>query len=415
MFKMNKSLRYISISHKTASIAQREVFHILEVQRSELVTGICSVFSDISGLLLLVTCNRTEIYFESMNTSASLFLDYFINSIPAEKNEMTKFLFDKSDNTERTVKQLLEVTSGLLSSVLGDAEIVHQIKKSYQFSIENKLQGSLLERAMQTVFKSHKRISNETHFRDGTTSVAYKSLKVLSNTFDKASLKTKKILFIGAGDIVKQIFKYNSKFKFDNIYISNRTEEKARILSKVHHSKVYDWDKVQTNDFQGFDVIISAASNSPKLIKIFPNNNNKILLIDLAIPCNIDKSFVNKDSIVFYDLDSISVDLEETKEQRIAAIGEVKLILTEELSTFTEWLQEAPLRALLAEYKIIVNQKVVQYFDANAQELNEQIVKTLTDRVVRKLRRKTLNTISTKEMEDVIIEQGIYFLKELPS
>ncbi len=412
---MNKSLRYISISHKTASIAQREVFHILEVQRSELVTGICSVFSDISGLLLLVTCNRTEIYFESMNTSASLFLDYFINSIPAEKNEMTKFLFDKSDNTERTVKQLLEVTSGLLSSVLGDAEIVHQIKKSYQFSIENKLQGSLLERAMQTVFKSHKRISNETHFRDGTTSVAYKSLKVLSNTFDKASLKTKKILFIGAGDIVKQIFKYNSKFKFDNIYISNRTEEKARILSKVHHSKVYDWDKVQTNDFQGFDVIISAASNSPKLIKIFPNNNNKILLIDLAIPCNIDKSFVNKDSIVFYDLDSISVDLEETKEQRIAAIGEVKLILTEELSTFTEWLQEAPLRALLAEYKIIVNQKVVQYFDANAQELNEQIVKTLTDRVVRKLRRKTLNTISTKEMEDVIIEQGIYFLKELPS
>ncbi len=176
---MNKSLRYISISHKTASIAQREVFHILEVQRSELVTGICSAFSDISGLLLLVTCNRTEIYFESMNTSASLFLDYFINSIPAEKNEMTKFLFDKSDNTERTVKQLLEVTSGLLSSVLGDAEIVHQIKKSYQFSIENKLQGSLLERAMQTVFKSHKRISNETHFRDGTTSVAYKSLKAL--------------------------------------------------------------------------------------------------------------------------------------------------------------------------------------------------------------------------------------------
>ncbi len=87
---MNKSLRYISISHKTASIAQREVFHIQEVQRSELVTGICSAFSDISGLLLLVTCNRTEIYFESMNTSASLFLDYFINSIPAEKNEMTK-------------------------------------------------------------------------------------------------------------------------------------------------------------------------------------------------------------------------------------------------------------------------------------------------------------------------------------
>jgi len=409
---MDKSLRYISISHKTASIAQREEFHIPVVERSELVAGFCSTFSDISGLLLLVTCNRTEIYFESKNTFASQFLDFFINSIPVKIDESTKSLFEYSDKTEDTVRHLLEVTSGLLSSVLGDAEIVHQIKKSYQFSIEHKLQGSLLERAMQTVFKSHKRISNDTHFRDGTTSVAYKSLKVFSNTFDKTSLKTKKILFIGAGDIVKQLFKYNSKFKFSNIYVSNRTEEKARILSNLHQCRVFPWDKVQKNDFKGFDVIISAASNCPQLIKKVPNNNNKTLLIDLAIPCNIDRSIVNKDYIVFHDLDSISVDLEETKEQRIAAIGKVKLILAEELSTYTEWLQEAPLRAFLAEYKILVNQKVVQYFDANSQELNKQHVKTITDRVVRKLRKRTLRPISTKDMEDAVAEQGVFFLEE---
>ena len=412
---MDKSLRYISISHKTASIAQREEFHIQEAVKSELVTGICKTFSDISGILLLITCNRTEVYFESNYTSASQFLDYFINNIPAKKDETTKSLFENSDLTEDTVKHLLEVTCGLLSSVLGDAEIVHQIKKSYQLSIEYKLQGSLLERAMQTVFKSHKRISNETHFRDGTTSVAYKSLKVLSNTFDKASLKTKKILFIGAGDIVKQLFKYNSKFKFNNIYISNRTEVKARTLANLHQYKVFPWDKVQANDFQGFDVIISAASNCPQLIKKVPENSNKILLIDLAMPCNIDKSYVHKDSIVFYDLDSISVDLEETKEQRIAAIGKVKLILAEELSTYTKWLQEAPLRAFLGEYKILVNQKVVQYFDENSQELNEHNVKTITDRVVRKLRKKTLRPISTKEMENAIAEQGVFFLEEQPS
>ena len=412
---MDKSLRYISISHKTASIAQREEFHIQETGKSELVTGICTSFSDISGVLLLVTCNRTEVYFESIHTSASQFLDYFINSIPVKKDQSTKSLFEKSDKTEDTVKHLLEVTCGLLSSVLGDAEIVHQIKKSYQFSIEHKLQGSLLERAMQTVFKSHKRISNETHFRDGTTSVAYKSLKVLGDTFDKASLRTRKILFIGAGDIVKQLFKYNSKFKFNNIYISNRTEEKARILSKLHNIKVFLWNKVQTNDFKGFDVIITAASNCPQLIKKVPDNTHKTLLIDLAMPCNIDKSLALKENIVFYDLDSISVDLEETKEQRIAAIGKVKIILGEELSTYTAWLQEAPLRAFLAEYKILVNQKVIQYFDENSQELNEQNVKTITDRVVRKLRKKTLRPISTKEMENAIAEQGVFFLEEQPS
>ena len=104
--------------------------------------------------------------------------------------------------------------------MLGDAEIIHQIKKAYHFSIAHKLQGSLLERALQTVFKTHKRISNETAFRDGTTSVAYKSLKVIRDCYSKTDAKSKKILFIGAGDIVKQLYKYNNKFNYNNILFS---------------------------------------------------------------------------------------------------------------------------------------------------------------------------------------------------
>jgi glutamyl-tRNA reductase len=405
---MNKSLRFISISHQTASVAQREMYHIPEEEKSTLIAQICSNFTDISGLLLLVTCNRTEIYFESQATSASSLRDFLVKLMTRDISTHTRQLFHYSNETIETVRHLIKVTSGLASSVLGDAEIVHQIKKSYQFSIAHQLQGSLLERVMQTVFKSHKRISNETHFRDGTTSVAYKSLKVLSNTFDRSSSKTKKILFIGAGDIVNQLFKYNSKFKFENIYVSNRTEEKARVLSKHHQSKVFNWDKVLTNDFQDFDVIISAASNCPQLIKQVPDREEKVLLIDLAIPCNIDKTLGQKENIMFYDLDAISVDLEETKEKRLAAIGEVTNILTEELDAYREWLQEAPLRAFLAEYKIIVNQKVVQYFDTNNKEPNSETIKTITDRVVRKLRKKTLRPISSKEMEMVIEEQSSF-------
>ena len=412
---MNKSLRFISISHHTASVTQREIYHIPEEEKSDLVARICPVFTDISGLLLLVTCNRTEIYFESETTSAQVVRNFLIDLKARKSSAENKQLFSFGNETEETVRHLLKVTSGLVSSVLGDAEIVHQIKKSYQFSIAHQLQGSLLERAMQTVFKSHKRISNETHFRDGSTSVAYKSLKVISDTFDKASLKTKKILFIGAGDIVKQLFKYNTKFNFRNIYVCNRTEDKAIALANTHECKTYKWQRVLDNDFKGFDVIISAASNCPQLVKQAPQNSNKVLLIDLAMPCNIEKSLAQNEHIVFYDLDTISVDLEETKEKRFAAIGEVTGILTEELTTYTEWLQEAPLRAFLAEYKIIVNQKVVQYFDDNSQELNKQHVKTVTDRVVRKLRKKTLRPISTKEMENTIAEQGVFFLEEQPS
>lgn len=405
-FTMNKSLRYISISHKTATVTQREKYHIPDEEKNGLVALICDTYSDIIGLFLLVTCNRTEIYFESTTTSATTLRDFLIHLKATNNSKTSAHLFTYNNSTEDTVRHLLDVSSGLASKIIGDAEIVHQIKKAYQFSITHKMQGSLLERAMQAVFKSHKRISNETHFRDGTTSVAYKSLKVISDTYNKALAKSKKILFIGAGDIVHQLFKYNSKFNFNSIYISNRTQERAQILANTHQCKIYDWNKVLANDFLGFDVIISAASNCPYLIKNIPVTPQKVLLIDLAIPGNINKKLADNENIVFHDLDSISVELEDAKERRFAAIGEVSEIITEELSAYMEWRREAPLRAFLAEYKIKVNQKVRAYFEAHIETQDLQTIQKVTDRVIRKSLKKAEVSMTAEEMEVIIAEQA---------
>ncbi len=403
---MEKSLRYISISHKTASVAQREVFHIPKEEKKDLVTRIRGTFPDISGLLLLVTCNRAEIYFESVTTPAVAVRNFLVCIKSSCTDVEVSKLFKFSDTTEKTVRHLLEVSSGLASSVIGDVEIVHQIKKAYHFSMELNLQGSLLERAMQTVFKSHKRISNETLFRDGTTSMAYKALKVINHTYDKALVKEKRVLFIGAGDIVMQLFKYNSKFNFKNIYVSNRTEEKAIALAKRHRARVLGWDKVLRNDFQDFDVIIGAASNCADLVKSIPATGiDPILLIDLAVPCNINKDLSHTENVLLYDLDTISMDLEDTREKRMAAIGKVGEIIVEELLVYTKWLQRAPLRAFLAEYKILVNQKVMDYFETDSEEYDFKAVKTVTDRVIRKVKRRTSPSISFEEMDAVIAEQ----------
>lgn len=400
---MNKSLRYISISHKTATVTQRADYHISEEEKSDFVELICKKFSDISGIFLLATCNRTEIYFESAKTSASLLCDFFIALKTPGNTKENRQLFRYSDITEDTVRHLLEVSAGLKSSVLGDAEIIHQIKKGHQFSIAQQLQGSLLERSMQAVFKSHKRISNETHFRDGTTSLAYKSLKVIRDTYGKTNVKTKKILFVGAGDIVKQLFKYNSKFNFNNIYISNRTQERAKILSDKHQCNTYDWTKVLENDFHDFDVIISAASNCQHLIKEVLPKKQKVLLIDLSVQGSIDKTLAHNENIIFYDLDSISEDLEDAKEKRFAAIGEVDKIIIQELSVYSKWLQEAPLRELLSEYKITVNKKVMDYFEAGTEENK---IETVTNQVMRKLMgRQTETLMSSTEMDTIISKQ----------
>ena len=403
---MNKSLRYISISHKTASTIQREKYHISETEKEQLTYLICNSYNDISGLFILATCNRTELYFESMTTTSNLIIDLLIDFKSNTNTLSEKALFQSSNNTESTVKHLLEVSSGLRSLVFGDAEIISQIKKAHQFSMGHKLQGSMLERALQAVFKTHKRISNETNFRDGTTSVAYKALKVVRETFDKTSVKSKKILFIGAGDIVKQLFKYNAKFNYNNIYISNRSLEKAIILAQNNQCKTYPFENVIDNNFDGFEVIISAASNCPNLIKNVLHSDKKVLLIDLAVPCNIDKKLGQQNHIKLHDLDSISVELEETKEHRLASTGKVNAIINEEIDAYNEWLQNAPLRALLAEFKIKVNSKVKTHFETVNDDKN---IKHITNQVMKKLMAKNQTTIASSDI-DALISQEISLL-----
>ncbi len=399
---MKCSLRYISISHKTATVTQREQFYISDPAKHGVVKHLCTVFPDVKGLLLLVTCNRTEVYFESEKTSTDSFRDEFISLILKKRITESRVWFSQNDTTESTVMHLLKVSSGLDSKVLGDAEIICQIKKAYQFSIAHDLQGSLLERAMQSVFKCHKRISNETHFRDGTTSVAYKALKMIRTTYGREATKEKKILFIGAGEIVRQLFKYNSKFNFKQLYIGNRTKSKALSLTKMYECKLYDWKKVLANDFGDFDVIISGVSNRHHLITNANKNSKKRVFIDLALPANIDPVLAKMPHILFYDLDTISLELEDTKATRLAAIQKVALIKEEELQEYNKWYQEAPLRATLANYKIELNQKVTDYVEEHLEPMSEEQIKVITGRVMRNLLKESNLYIPDEEMKEII-------------
>lgn len=402
---MKKSLGYISVSHKTATVTQREIYQVSEEEKNNLSVNISKTFPDISGLFMLITCNRTEIYFESSSTKAETIRDYFITYKAKDSLTVEKKLFDCSNNSSDTVKHLLEVASGLESSVLGDAEIVHQIKKAHQFSLKQELQGSLLERAMQTVFRCHKRISNETHFRDGTTSLAYKTLKLISDHLKMGSNKSSKILFVGAGDIIKQLFKYNSKFNFKNIYISNRTEENAANLANKNQAFVYDWDKVVKNDLASFDVIVSAISNRHHLIQNLTIQDKEVLLIDLAVPTNIDETLATNQNINVYGLDAISKELEVNMAQRADAAILVDIIIDEELLVYNEWFQKASFRESLAKQKLQVNKKVSDYFETSSEENSVEMIKIVTNRILKRIIKGGDKLLSSEEIDGFILKE----------
>ncbi|WP_445382609.1 glutamyl-tRNA reductase [Robiginitalea sp. IMCC43444] len=403
---MSKSVHFISISHQTATIQVREQFFVPEEEKLELMGHIQELFPDISGLFLLVTCNRTEFYFESETTKAAEVRDFFVESRGVSDPEASKSLFQQGDDTMDVVRHLLEVSSGLSSQVLGDAEILNQIKKAFQLSMSQNLQGSLLERAMQSVFKCHKRISNETTFRNGTTSMAYKSLKVVRDHFNRlSSRRPVRILLIGTGDIARQLLKYNNSFGFSEIYLSNRTQKNAQKLADKFHLKLYPWEKVLSNTFDGFDVIISAVSNQHHLIHSINPNTDKRLLIDLALPANIDSNLKRVSGLSLYDLDSLSVDLQQTKEKRRAAIRSVEGIIEQALQEYNNWFREAPLRAVLGQYKLLLESRLEEYLHATSEKEAVKRVSAESDRLMRKLIKYPHKEVRPKLIDQLIANE----------
>ncbi len=403
---MNNRLRYISISHKYASLHMREQYHFSDTEKKLWAEKIRSNFKDISGLLILVTCNRTELYFESEVTGAAQLRDFIIDHTDGQKADLKRAYFAISDDTQETVHHILEVSSGLASSVLGDAEIIHQIKMAYWESCHNGMQGSLLERCMQSVFKGHKRISNETGFRDGTTSVAYKTLKLIASTFDSTDKDALNILFIGAGDIVKQLLNYNNKFGFKSVFVANRTAKKAEELTRKFGGKTYSWDRVLANDFKKFQVIVTAVSNCPGLVRQVEKGKGHTLLLDLAVPGNIDKRLKNEPHVIHYNLDTIAKALKENHESRMKSISQVDSIIQEELQEYLAWLNDAPVRNFLASYKKDVNQWVTSYLQLKGHAVEDTTTRLAVNRIVRQSFKQQGTKVPEREME-LIVEEYI--------
>lgn len=390
-------------------MALRQRYSLPEAAQEPLARQIQGDFPDIRGLLILTTCNRFECWFESSTTRAAALRDYLIAALEGPRaKESCRERFELSDCTQDSVNHLFRVAAGLDSAVLGDAEILHQIKRAFLKSVAWKLQGSLLERSLQSIFRLHKRISNETAFRDGTTSTAYKALKTIADAFGPIAAADKKVLLVGAGDIIGQVLKYNDKFGFTNLYITNRTEAKAEALAAAHQAQAWPWEQLLAGELSSFDAIISAVSHVPGLIRGGWAADRPVVLIDLAVPGNIAPKGQPGALVSHFDIDAIAAQLQQTREARLEATGRVAEILEEEQSLFHNWYRKQPLRSQLAAWKPRIRASVATYLADREQ------VRLETARIMRYLVRDPELLESPARIEMLIEEHCGLALAETP-
>ncbi len=392
---------YVGITHETAPVEERAYYALSETQKEVLIVQLKSALS-IQAITILTTCNRTEIYFESDQASTievRNMLIAYVQAIHEVSLNRTSFLL--LDRSIDTINHLLYVANGLRSAVIGDKQIITQVKQAYQQSLREKNQGSLLERAFQAVFRSHKRISNESLYQRGSTSTAYSSLKIAESYFGKKETEDCSLLIIGAGEIAEDLLQYLPKFRFRETFIANRTAEKADRLAQRYGVRTYDWKSVEDNHFGLFDVIITAVSHRQHLIKNVGNSVGRRLWVDLSMPSNVDPSIEDYFNKV-YNIDEVTELVDANNQAQITGIPKVEEILKEELTTFINWLKKDKVRAFLRSYKHHAKQTFLQTVPPSLEkQMDKRELNMYAEQLANHLTRKSAKSLNHLNNSDI--------------
>lgn len=318
------------INYKKSDVSRRGIFAVNTDQYRNILqlageTGVREVF-------ILSTCNRTEIYGFAENTDQLIQL--ICNETTGTIKEFKELAYIKKGI--EAVDHLFHVGAGLDSQILGDYEIIGQIKNAVKISKQNGFIQSFSERLVNAVLQSSKEIKNQTALSGGTVSVSFAAVQYIRDHVKE--IATKKIVLIGTGKIGRNTCKNLADYlATDHITLLNRTDEKAEILAGELGLRFAPYNNLSEEIAQA-DIVLVATDAVEPVVKLFHvEDKGKKLLIDLSVPYNVDEDAKKLDSITLINVDDLSKQKDETLAKRLAEVPKAKAIIAEHINEFTEW------------------------------------------------------------------------------
>jgi glutamyl-tRNA reductase len=327
----NKKFYVVGVSHKTASIDLRGHFSLGDSQLHALFLE--AKEKGIKDLLIINTCNRTEIY--AWSTADSILVDLLCSHSQGTQKEFNQIGY--SLESEIGINHVFRVGTGLESQILGDFEIIGQIKQSFYRSKKMGLAQGNLERLTNSVIQASKRIKTETQISSGATSVAFASVQyILKNVPDIAQ---KNILLFGTGKIgantCENLVKHSQN---DHIVLINRTQEKAEKIAGKFPVQVKPFGALTASIRDSDVLIVATSSQKPTVTSDLIYNKKPLLILDLSLPRNVDPELNDRPNTQVIHLDELSQITDATFERRKKFIPQAEQILASVKLEYIEWL-----------------------------------------------------------------------------
>ncbi len=410
----------IGISYKTAPLEIREKFSFAKndiVSFAELLqheTGI-------TDLVLISTCNRTEIYFSQDRHDSQTAFELVYEVVKKFKgitDHCWQYFYHRSN--AGAVRHLFEVSSGLDSQIIGEDQIIGQVKDAYITCTELALTDAVLMRLFQKSFEAGKRVRTETGIKLGITSVSSAAVENCASLLN--GLSDKSVLIIGAGETgnlaLQNIFKKGVK----QIAVANRTLETAEKTAAKYNGTVVPFDLFEKY-LHGFDIVMIATSAPQPIItaeivkrnqKIRPNH--KQVYVDLSVPRNIESAVAELENVELLGVDDLQEIVKQTTENKKASAEKAQLIINEVVADFSEWIASRSLRPAIntisANLQAINQEELSTYRKVNTPEMQEIVddyAQHLTQRYTRLLIKNLKNlTDNGKNVDSLKIINDLF-------
>lgn len=400
----------VGLSYKKADVQTRGKFSISKENQVLLLQD--AKAQGIDGIFVLSTCNRTEI---------TGFADHPFQLIKllCQYSHGTVDEFVQVSTVHKgpdAIEHVFKLATGLSSQILGDYEIVGQLKQSFRVAKEQGTVNAYLERLINLVIQASKRVKNKTKLSSGTTSVSYAAIQyIVENYVDSDS---KNILVYGLGKMGKYTCKNLREYtKNENVCLINRTNEKAADFAKEHDGIRYAPFKNLSEEISKADIlIVSTGASEPTVTFNHVEEGKELLILDLSMPKNVSEDLNNREEITLVDVDELSAITDKTLEIRKNEIPKAELIIDIYKDEFTEWINHrrfTPAITALKESLEVIQENEIRFHSKKIKGFDVEQAEIITSRFIQKITTKFVKHLkdeNTQQVQSIEVMQKVFSL-----
>ena len=396
----------IGINHATATIGIREKVSFTDSQKIEILNQLLD--GEVREAVVLSTCNRSELYIAMASIEEGIEQVKAIYHSFCKMIDIETFLFVKI-GTE-AVEHLFKVAAGLDSIVIGEDQILGQVKDAHQFALDLGASGKVLNKCFREAITTAKMIKAQTKISEYPLSMSYIGIKYLKEKMD--GLKGKKVLLIGAGKMNMLALKHLSQEGVEVIYVANRTKCRAEaLITQYPKLKAIAYEE-RYGMIPEVDVVITSTA-SPHLVirkEACQPFKHKVHMLDLALPRDIDPSLKEELDVALYDIDDLKNKANENAQTRKALAKVAERFIAEGVEAFELWLQTIKLDPTIQSLNTrcqIIQQDTMHYISRkiNLSAKEEKIIEKMIMSSLKRLIREPITNLKDTKDED---KQKVY-------